>query len=86
MHGIGREFWDRVSIVFIEDSRELERPVAIFRGVRDVMERPWNEVIVVVESYCFLILIIVRSPNLAQPVLPLKYTHFLKIDTNMALV
>ena len=35
-------------ILLIKFSRVLEKPVASVRGARDVTERPWNEVIVVV--------------------------------------
>ena len=42
-------------ILLIINSRELEKLVASLRGARDVTERPWNEVIVVV--VCFPILL-----------------------------
>ena len=71
--------------LLIRYSREPERPVASVGGVRDVTERPRNEVIVVVvEYYCFLIITIVGPPYLADPVWPLKYTHFSKTHTNVA--
>ena len=38
-------------ILLIRKCREPERPVASVRCVRDVTERPWNEVIVVVVAF-----------------------------------
>ena len=48
LNGIGREFWDRVVILKKKGSR-AGKPVASVEVVHDVTERPWNEVIVVVE-------------------------------------
>ena len=48
MNGIGWEFWVKVLILEIKDSREPEKTVASVRSVQDVTDRPRNEVIVVV--------------------------------------
>ena len=41
-------------------------------------------VAVVVEYYCFFIIIIVGAPYLPDPVWPLKYKPISKSDTNIA--
>ena len=73
-------------IPLIKESQEPEKLVASLRGVRDVTERPLNEVIVV-EYYCFFIIVIVGPQNLPDPVWPRKYKHFLsKYNMNNAAV
>ena len=52
------EFWVRVLILSIKNSREPERPVGI-RGVRDVTDRPKNEEIVVVVVVVIAIVIVI---------------------------
>ena len=42
--------------------------------------------LVVVEHYCFFIIIIAGPPYFPDPVWPLKKTHFSKLYTNLALV
>ena len=37
-----------------------------------------------VKFYCFPIIIIVGTPNLVDPVWPLKYKHFSSFNTNVA--
>ena len=49
-------------ILLTQISWEPERPVASVRGVRNVTERPWNEVIV--KYYRFFRIIIVGTPYL----------------------
>ena len=72
---MGLEFWDRVLI--LKNSREPERPVASARGVRVLAERPWNEIIVVVEYNCCFMITIVGPPYLPDPVWPWKFKHYL---------
>ena len=42
--------------------------------------------VVVIEYYCFLIIIIVGAPDLPDPVWLLKYTQFFTFNANLASV
>ena len=68
-------------ILLIQNCHQRGRPVASRGGVRDVTERPWNEVI---EYYCFLIIIIVGTPYFRDPVWQLKCTPFSELYAKFA--